>query len=95
MLFLIPKEETLQFTYILKEKVDRNFYSIVSIIISFLTVLFIVIGIIVIIFTNRITKPIQTLTSYTSDLKHAEDKQSKEKVVQDLQKDPLFKDISA
>ena len=74
MLFLIPKEETLQFNYILKQKIDRNFYSLVYIIVSFLTVLFLVIGIIVIIFTDRITKPIQTLTRYTSDLKHAEDK---------------------
>ena len=57
-------------------------------------VLFIVIGIIVIIFTRRITKPIQTLTDYTADLKLAEDKQSKEKVVKDVQYDPIFKEIS-
>lgn len=95
VLFLIPKEETLQFNHILDHKIDYYFYFLVYVIIIFLIVLFLVIGAIVIIFTNRITAPIQTLTQYTTNLKHAEDKQSKEKVVEDVQKDPIFKEISA
>ena len=94
VLFLIEKEETLQFNRILQERIDFSFYLLVYVIISFLIVLYLLIGVVVILFTNRITSPIQKLTKYTLMLKHAEDKQSKEEVVKDVQYDPIFREIS-
>ena len=46
----------------------------IVLILIFLLILFIVIGAIVVIFTRRITKPIQILTDYTDELQIAADK---------------------
>ena len=58
ILFLVDKEETMQFYRLLEVSIDYYFHFLIYLIITFLIVLFIVIGVIVIIFTRRITKPI-------------------------------------
>ena len=74
ILFLVEREETLQYNRILDARINYYFMYLILLIITFLIVLFLVIGLIVVMFTRRITKPIQTLTEYTTQLKIAEDK---------------------
>ena len=78
ILFLVEKEETMQFVRILESVIDYYFKFIIILIAIFLDILFLVIGAIVVIFTRRITKPIQILTDYTDKLQIAEDKEKKE-----------------
>ena len=78
ILFLVEKEETMQFVRILESVIDYYFKFMIILIAIFLEILFLVIGAIVVIFTRRITKPIQILTVYTDKLQIAEDKEKKE-----------------
>ena len=64
----------MQFVRILESVIDYYFKFMIVLIMIFLLILFIVIGAIVVIFTRRITKPIQILTDYTDELQIAEDK---------------------
>lgn len=57
--------------------------------------LFIVISIIVLIFTRKITQPIETLTDLTVALKRATDMTDKERVVQDVKTHDIFKSIKS
>ena len=74
ILFLVEKEESMQFVRILEDIIDYYFKFMIFLILIFLLILFIVIGAIVVIFTRRITKPIQILTDYTDELQIAADK---------------------
>lgn len=56
--------------------------------------LFIAISLIVWIFTNRITRPIRILTDKTEQLKKAVDTDSKNHVVDSLEKEDIFKSVS-
>ena len=64
----------MQFVRMIESVIDYYFKFLIILILIFLAFLFIVIGAIVVIFTRRITKPIQILTSYTDRLQIAEDK---------------------
>ena len=66
ILFLVEKEETMQYNHILDARIEFYFMYLIILIIIFLIVLFLVIGLVVVMFTRRITKPIQTLTEYTT-----------------------------
>ena len=46
--------------------------------------------IVVLIFSRGITKPIQALTDFTQELKKAENKEDKQKVIDDVKKHPNF-----
>lgn len=74
--------------------VKHYFRQLVVQIIIFLALIFVIIGCIVIVFTKKITQPIQVLTEYTTDLKKAEDKKSKEKMIEKILLDPLFRNIA-
>ena len=59
-----------------------------------LSVFFIIIVIIVLIFSHIITKPISALTKFTQDLKKAENKEDKQAVIEAVKLDKNFAHIN-
>jgi len=72
---------------------NANYNFLIWMIILSSIILSVVIWIIIVIFTKRLTQPIQVLTKLTEELKKATDYEGKKKVIQDAKNNEIFKNI--
>ena len=94
IIFLVKEQVMYGFMDELTSQIDLTQMLILISIAACLTFFFLLIIIIVLIFSRGITKPIQALTDFTQELKKAENKEDKQKVIDDVKKHPHFSTIN-
>jgi len=75
-------------------EIDDTKYLALLVIIGCLTIFFLIIAIVVLVFSRGITKPIGSLTKFTQDLKKAENKEAKAAVIGEVKIDRNFTHIN-
>lgn len=93
-MFLQDIELVASFNEGLLSDTDRYEDYLVMIVCGCSLFLFLISSLIVLIFTNRITRPIRKLTDKTEQLKKAVDTDSKNHVVDSLEKEDIFKSVN-